>query len=257
VTGRGRDPVLQHVPTGDGEMPAHLWYPPDEPHDPRAGLVVFQEIFGVSDYVRSRCADLAALGYAVLAPEIYWRLEDEAAVDESAPDFLERAVGLAGRVDWDAAVADGVAAMAHLGNLPGVEQVGVLGFCFGGGLAFNVAAVADPAVLVSYYGSALPGLLELAPQVTCPSLHHFGTADAYLPMDTVETIRAAVTDGGSRSDVAFHVHEGAGHAFDNPHPAFHHPAAAASAWEQTTGFLLHRLRGQSGTSGSTPAKSTR
>ena len=66
---------------------------------------------------------------------------------------------------------------------------------FGG--AFNGAIVklkvskAPITAVVSYYGSALPNLLGLAPDVTSPSLHHFGTADAYIPPETVERIRAA------------------------------------------------------------------
>lgn len=228
------------VPTADGAMPAHLWSPhtPDRAAGP--GLVVLQEIFGISDYVRARCADLAALGYVVLAPEIYWRL-DEAEIDEQDPDVLATALGVVSRLDWPAAVGDAVAAIEHLGSREDVEGVGVLGFCFGGGLGFNAAAQGDPAVLVSYYGSALPGLTGLAPQVRCPSLHHFGTDDSYIPMEQVEAIRAAVTSDGSRADVEFHLHEGAGHAFDNPHPAFHHAEASAAAWGQTTRFLQRYL----------------
>jgi carboxymethylenebutenolidase len=60
-------------------------------------------------------------------------------------------------------------------------------------------------------------------------------------MEQVEAIRAAVTEGGTREDVEFHLHDGAGHAFDNPHPAFHHAAGSAAAWEQTSAFLSRHL----------------
>ena len=227
-------PASVTIPTGDGDMPAHLWLPPS---GTGPGLVVLQEIFGVSDYIRSRSADLAALGYVVLAPEIYWRL-DEAGRDESGDDFLERAMGLVARVEWPRAVADAVAALGALrGRAEVTGGTGVLGFCFGGGLAFEVAAHADPDVLVAYYGSALPQLLDLAPAVRAPSLHHFGTEDAYIPMGTVERIREAVAG----PEVEFRLHEGAGHAFDNPHPMFHHARASAEAWTQTTDFLARRL----------------
>ncbi|PFG38856.1 carboxymethylenebutenolidase [Georgenia soli] len=223
-------PTPVNVTTADGEMPAHLWLPPS---GSGPGLVLLQEIFGVSEYIRARGADLAALGYVVLAPETYWRL-GRTTVDESREDFLDQAMELVGQVDWDAAVADAVDAVAALRGRPEVSGgVGVMGFCFGGGLAFNVAAVTDVDVLVSYCGSALPNLLGLAEQVTAPSLHHFGSADAYIPPETVEAIRAAV-DG---PEVEFHLHDGAGHAFDNPHPLFHHAAASATAWAQTVDFL--------------------
>jgi carboxymethylenebutenolidase len=222
------------VPTPDGDMPAHLWLPPS---GKGPGLVLLQEIFGVSDYIRARAADVAALGYVVLVPETYWRL-DGASVDESREDFLDQGLALVGRLDWDAAVADAVAAVAALREQPEVTGgVGVIGFCLGGGLAFNVAAVAEVDVLVAYYGSALPNLLGLADRVDVPSLHHFGTDDAYIPLETVHEIRAAVAGPG----VEFHLHAGAGHAFDNPHPVFHHAAASAAAWEQTVDFLGRTL----------------
>lgn len=223
------------VDTGDGLMPSHLWLPP---RGSGPGLLLVQEIFGVSDYIRKRAADLAALGYVVLAPEIYWRLDDRE-LDELSPDVLDRALSLAGRLDWDTAVSDAVAALDHLKNLPQrTGGVGVIGFCFGGGLAFNVAAVSSPDVLVSYYGSALPNLLHLAPEVTAPSLHHFGEADAYVVPEDVQRIRQAVT---AHPDTEFETYPGAGHAFDNPMPAFHHPEASALAWRRTEAFLQSHL----------------
>lgn len=222
------------IPTPDGAMPAHLWLPQS---GSGPGVLLLQEIFGVSHYIRSRAADLADLGYVVLAPELYWRLED-AEIDESREDFLEQALQTAGRLDWEETVADAVAALGALEErAEATGPTAVMGFCFGGGLAFNVAAVTDVPVLVSYYGSALPNLLHLADQVDAASLHIFGTADSYLTMDTVETVRAAVAG----PDVEVHLHDGAGHAFDNPHPAFHHAEASAAAWRQTADFLRRHL----------------
>lgn len=231
----GSQSAAVDVPTSDGPMPAHLWEPKDG-HANGAGVVVCQEIFGVSDYIRDRCADLAALGYTVLAPEIYWRLDDTE-IDESADDFLERAMGIAGRLDWDLAVADGRAALAHLRGHLGVDRVGLLGFCFGGGLAFAVAAEDEPDVLVSYYGSSIPQQLDLAPRVTAPSLHHFGLADTFIDQETVGRVREAVAGPSTR----FETYEGAGHAFDNPHPVFFHAAASEAAWQTTTAFLQEHL----------------
>ncbi|NCD21080.1 MAG: dienelactone hydrolase family protein, partial [Actinobacteria bacterium] len=71
------------------------------------------------------------------------------------------------------------------------------------------------------------------------SLHHFGTADAWIPMDVVTQIRDAVTAG--RDDVEFELYDGANHAFDNPHPLFHHAEASAVAWERTLAFLARHL----------------
>jgi carboxymethylenebutenolidase len=222
------------VPTDAGDMPALLWRPAS---GRGPGLLLLQEIFGVSAYVQRRGADLAEAGYVVLAPELYWR-QDAEPIDESAPGAIETAMGRAQQLDWDTAVADAVAAYGELaGRADG--PCGVIGFCLGGGLAFNVAAVEDPAVLVSYYGSGLPGLLHLAPQVTAPSLHHFGTADSYLDTGTVAAIEAAVATGASRLE--FERYEGADHAFDNDDLALHHPEASALAWSRTLRFLAREL----------------
>ncbi len=221
------------ITTSDGAMPARLWHP-------QAGtgpaVVVFQEIFGVTDYIRSRCRDLADLGYVVCTPELYWRLGDIRI--EDGPDALEDAVAALGRLDWASAVRDGVATLEHVRSLIEVTgPVGLVGFCFGGGLAFNVAAEDTPDALVSYYGSAVPHLLHLADRVRTPSLHHFGLADTYIPVESVEEIRAAIAG----PDVRFETYEGAGHAFDNPNPIFHNADASGAAWRVTTRFLAQSL----------------
>ena len=197
------------------------------------GIVLLQEIFGVTDYIDARARDLAALGYVVLVPHVYWRQGDPVL---SGDDALPRAMAAMGKLDWDTAVADGAAAVAALRQRAEVAgSTGVFGFCFGGGLAFAVAAAADPDFLVSYYGSALPNLLEAAAQVRAPSLHHFGLEDAYIPAETVERIERALTTGPAAATVL--TYAGAGHAFDNPLPAFHHAEAARHAWDNTVTWL--------------------
>ncbi|GAA5163804.1 dienelactone hydrolase family protein [Ornithinimicrobium tianjinense] len=247
-------PLPHEIAAPDGPLPALLWLPEGAGEGaPAPGLVVFQEIFGVGPYLQDWCARLASLGYAVLAPHVYARQVDDGAqvpvvTRPAAEGGLEEGLALVQQVDWDLAVRDGLAARDALAAVPGVDpaRVGLLGFCFGGGLAFHVAAAAAQAgrpvaALVSFYGSALPNLLGLAEHVDVPSLHVFGDADAYIPMDTVEEIREAVTAGGARPHVRFELHEGAGHAFDNPDPMFHHAPASAAARAQAEQFLTEVL----------------
>jgi carboxymethylenebutenolidase len=196
------------------------------------GIVLFQEIFGVTPYVTARAEDLAALGYVVLVPHVYWRQGDPVIAD--GEDALPRALAAMGRVDWDEAVGDGVAAVAALRDHPEVDgAVGALGFCFGGGLAFAVATRTDVDFLVSYYGSALPDLIGSAADVRAPSLHHFGLDDAYLTPDVVERMERALVAAGA----TVLTYAGAGHAFDNPSPAFHSADASRAAWGATTSWL--------------------
>jgi carboxymethylenebutenolidase len=227
---------IDDVTTADGVMPGHVWLPEG---GSGPGLLLLQEIFGVSRYIRRRAADLAAEGYVVLAPELYWRL-DRQVVDESARDAVEQAMALAGQLEQGDAEADAAAGFAHLAALDEVRGTpGIIGFCLGGGLGFAVAAETEPAALVAYYGSALPMLLDRAPRVTCPSLHHFGTADDYIPMDQVRAITGAVTADGRPAQVE--LHEGANHAFDNDDFFLHHPEASRVAWATTLEFLRRHL----------------
>ena len=101
------------------------------------GLVLLHEIFGVSRYVRDRGRDLAVLGYVVCAPEVYWRLDDHD-LDEDSPDALagrSRCPSGSTGTPRSAIVQD---TLSHLRGMIEVEGgVGLIGFCFGGGLAFR------------------------------------------------------------------------------------------------------------------------
>lgn len=223
-------------PGAVGSIPAALYRPEGEPGPV---LVAVQEIFGRSDYLRSRCADLAALGYTVVLPQLYWRVGADA-VAESEPDALERGIALSQQTNWDDAVAD-VQDCVAWAREQGDGRVGLIGFCYGGGLAYAALSTgsgeAKADALVSYYGSALPNLVDALEVVRAPSLHHFGDADAFIPAEQVAHIREVVESGGAD----FHLWPGAGHAFDNPAPAFHHAEASEQAWRTTVAWLAEHF----------------
>jgi len=225
------------ITAGDGGTFGGLLVRPEAGSGP--GLVLLQEIFGVGPYIEAVAERLAGLGYVVLAPDLFWRIEPGLVLphDEGG---LTKAMETAQRFDPEAGLADCDAALRHLRSLDEVTGgAGVIGFCFGGTLAFQVAARSEPDAAVSYYGSGVPDSLDLADRITCPLLLHFGGEDPYLPRERVEEVLAAVEH---RPNVELHVHEGAGHAFDNHEaPAFHQPEAAATAWGQTADFLSRSL----------------
>jgi carboxymethylenebutenolidase len=205
------------------------------------GMVVIQEIFGVNDYIKGACQRLAKLGYVAMAPDLYWRLGPGIAIDEKEPGGLQRAFGQVGQLDFVQAGEDATAALDHLRGLPEVAsgKAGILGFCLGGGVSYMVAALSDPVTCVSYYGSAVPDALALAGKVRCPILFHFGGADDYIPAEKQEAVMKAFEH---HQGAEFHVHEGAGHAFDNYNAAMmHHERAAREAWARTADFLKRTL----------------
>jgi carboxymethylenebutenolidase len=225
------------VATRDGgQMPAFVARPPSG-NGP--GVVVLHEIFGVTDYIKQRARDLAQLGYVALVPQLYWRLGSDITLPENTPEGLQQAFGFMQRLDQGQAVDDAAAALDHLRTMPASGgKAGVLGFCMGGRLAYQVAAAADPDVLVSYYGSGIASQLQNADRVTAPTIFHFGGDDPYLPVEEAEQISAAFAD---HPETEAHVHAGAGHAFDNPSPMFHHHQASEEAWPQTAAFLQRHL----------------
>jgi carboxymethylenebutenolidase len=216
-------------------MPAHHWLP-DTGRGP--GILLLQEIFGISPYIRRRARDLTDVGYVVLAPEIYWRI-GEGSLDETAEGALDQALDARGKVDWSAAVGDASSALDVLRSMPEVHGgVGVVGFCFGGGLAFNLAAIGDVDAMVAYYGSDVPRLLEMSSQIDAPALYHHGLADDYIPPGTVREIEAVV---GARRGTDFRTYAGANHAFDNDGFFFYHRRASVTAWDTTLDFLAAHL----------------
>jgi carboxymethylenebutenolidase len=207
------------------------------------GIVLFQEIFGVNDFLLGKAKDLAALGYVVSCPDVFWRVERNVSLPHD-DESLERGFELIGRymgeVDDTTKLGDLTATLAHLRALPETQgKVAVMGYCLGGLLSYLVAAAGDPDACVSYYGSAIASRLDLAGAVTCPAIFHFGDRDPYIPNDDVDRIRRAFD---ARADVEVHVQPGAGHAFENLlAPAFADAPAASRSWPLTVEFLRRTL----------------
>jgi carboxymethylenebutenolidase len=219
------------VPVEGGTMGAFLAVP-EVGRGP--GLVLFPEIFGANRHMRRRATQLAGWGYTTLLVDSHWRSDPGLDIDERDADAMPRAMAAVGRLDRDRAVEDGVRAVVYLHSLPEARSAGVFGYCLGGMLAYLVAAADAPAVAVCYYPSGSNTRLEAAASIECPALFHFGTADAYLPSDIADQMRAATSGNPA---VEIHVHPGANHAFDNDDSAFHHAEAREAAERQTREFL--------------------
>jgi carboxymethylenebutenolidase len=228
----------------DGETFDGWTFLPDDGAGP--GVLLLQEIFGVGSFLRAKAADLAALGHVVLCPDVFWRTERRVAHEH---DDAGLAAAYASITRWNEEVEPAVtagdlaAALAHLRALPevGGRKVAVMGYCLGGRLAYELAASSDPDACVSYYGSGIGDrLAATAGSVTCPVLFHYGAADPFIPVEVADAVRAAFA---GRDDVEVHVHDGAGHAFENADaPMFYDPDAAARSWAITTAWLADHLQ---------------
>jgi carboxymethylenebutenolidase len=230
---------VEPVETPDGTFALEVWLP-SAGHGP--GLLLIQEIYGISDYIREVADDLARLGYVVAAPDLFWRLEPgyEARHDDEG---LRRSLEMGSRFDAAQGVADSAAALDRLAALPEVEGgLGVIGFCLGGTIAYFLAAQAEPgalAAVVSFYGSGVPDNTDALDKIDAPVQFHFGGSDSFIPRDQVARVEQAAA---GRENVEVHVEEDAGHAFHNRKaPMFHVPEPAARAWQRTEDFLRRHL----------------
>jgi carboxymethylenebutenolidase len=192
---------------------------------PRGGLVVIQEIFGVNSHVRAVADGFAAGGYRVIAPALFDRIERGVELGYD-PDGVAAGRNLKGRMDWDTPLLDIRAAIDALPDL----NTGVVGYCWGGSLAWLAATRLDGlAAAVCYYGGQINDFRDESPK--CPVLMHFGGEDGGIPIDAVEAIRAA------QPDIPIHVYEGAGHGFNCDHRASYDDGAAATAGRRSMEFL--------------------
>jgi carboxymethylenebutenolidase len=227
---------VEQVAAPGGSFDLTVWVP-DAGQGP--GLLLLQEIYGVSDYIRAVAVDLARLGYVAAAPDLFWRIKPgyQAAHDEAG---LRASLDIGARFDAAQGVADCRTALGRLRALPEVTGgTGVIGFCLGGSLAYLLAAQAPVDAVVSFYGSAVPDHLDLLSQVGAPLLLHFGGSDPYIPRDRVRAVEQAVA---GYPDVTLYVEEDAGHAFHNRMaPMFSQPEPAARAWQRTEEFLRQHL----------------
>jgi carboxymethylenebutenolidase len=165
----------------------------------RGGLVLIQEIFGVTDHIRGLADGFAADGYEVLAPSLFDRLEEGFAAGYDAAG-VAKGRQYSAATSWDQVESDLAAAIAAL-----PPPVFVVGYCWGGTAAWLAACRCDAVAAVSsFYGRRIPELIGEVPR--CPIILHFGRRDPSIPHDTVETIAAA------HPEIPIHLYD-AGHGF--------------------------------------------
>ena len=161
-------------------------YRADPPGKPRGGLVVIQEIFGVNGHIRSVCDGYAADGYLAVAPAVFDRIEPGVDIGYT-PEHVARGRDLRAKANTDEALADITAAR---GVAAEAGKVGVVGYCWGGYLAWlSAARVSGLACAICYYGGGMHEAIGEKPRV--PVLAHFGEKDHMIPVAGVQKLAQA------------------------------------------------------------------
>jgi carboxymethylenebutenolidase len=197
------------IPASDGGSFSAFLAIPEAGSGP--GLVILQEIFGVNESLKAVARHFAEEGYTVLVPDLFWRLEPGVNLGYSAPE-IQKAVDLYKRFDSALAVEDIMTtadAMIELKECSG--GIAVLGFCLGGTLAVLAAADARINAAVAYYPVGVQDMQE-TPDISCPTVMHFGAEDPMCPPEAIERIQSRYVGNPL---VKSYVYPGAGHAFFN------------------------------------------
>ena len=139
-------------------------------------------------------------------------------------------MALRGQIDWNENIKDAISARKAIAS---VNKVGIVGYCFGGTVAWLGACSNSFDAAVGYYGGFIHNFLDRDP--TCPVQLHFGAEDQGIPLENVEKIRAA------KSHVAIYVYEEAGHGFICDHRASYHEKATITSRSRTLSFFEKHL----------------
>lgn len=200
--------------------------------DGAPGLVVVQEIFGLNHHIRATADRFAAEGFSVIAPALFDRVEPGIELGYG-PEDIEKGREIRAKVKTEDALADIAAAVAEL-RKDGLA-VGVVGYCWGGSLAWAAATELDGVdAAVGYYGGEVAKNADRTPR--CPVMLHFGEQDHAIPMSDVETVRKA------HPDIPVHTYP-AGHGFSCDERGSFHPESHALALSRTLPFLRKNLAG--------------
>jgi carboxymethylenebutenolidase len=204
-------------------------YRADPSGKPRGAIVVIQEIFGVNGHIRRVADGFAKAGYVAVAPALFDRVEKGIELGYD-PKSIESGRDIRGKVPLDGTLADLQAAIDYAKPL---GKVGVVGYCWGGGLAFLSATRLDGvAAAVGYYGGLVAAHAQEKPRA--PVMLHFGEHDQSIPMSDVEKVKQA------RPEVPIHLYN-AGHGFNCDERGSYNAEATKTALERTLKFFAEKL----------------
>ena len=219
------------------ETTGFLAQPSDTAIDSPPGLIVIHEWWGLNDNIQSMTEKLADEGYVALAVDLYGG--ELASTPDEARGLMQDAMAQS-----DALTANLESAYRYLQD-QGVEKVGTIGWCFGGGWSLRAALEMPEQIdaTVIYYGQLVDDRDQLA-TLDMPILGFFGEEDGGIPVEGVREFQATLDELGKEAQIE--IYPGAGHAFANPSGERYVAEAAEDAWAKTLAFLDTHLRGEAG-----------
>jgi carboxymethylenebutenolidase len=229
------------IPTPDGPMPA---FSAEAEGDQRGAVIVIQEAFGLTDHIGDVVETYAGHGFRAVAPALFHRAGSPVC---SYDDFEAIRPAMAS-LTAETIATDLDATIAQLGDEGfGPASIGMVGYCMGGSVTLYAATRPGIGAAVTYYGGGLstgrfgfPPLLEIAPEIRCPWIGHFGDLDQGISIEDVEALRTAAATASAPT--AVYRYEGADHGFNcTDRPAVYNADAAAEAFARSYEFFTDHL----------------
>jgi carboxymethylenebutenolidase len=209
-------------------------YVAEPAQNPKGGLVLLQEIFGVNSHIREVADAFAAEGYRVVAPATFHRVKASVELGYTEADMGE---GFGHKTAVEALPAPGVMQdiQAAIDEAKHGGKVGIVGYCWGGLLTWRAAcSLTGLSAAVPYYGGGMTAGDDAKRKPQVPVLAHFGDQDHWIPLDTVEAFREA------QPGVEVQVYA-ANHGFNCDQRGSYDEAAAQLARQRTLAFFAKHL----------------
>lgn len=202
-------------------------------------LLVLQEIFGVNDNIQSVCDEFAQEGYVAFAPDLFWRQRPGIRLEPRAPGAMEQALGLLDRFSDDEAMDDLRRSIAFLKARYACEgDVGAVGYCLGGRIAYLALLHTEVRVAASYYGVGLEQVIGQALPPGKKALLHVAGQDTYCPPAAQ---RVLVEAGRASPAVRVHLYPECHHAFARQGGDHFEAVSASNAYDRTIVFLKSHI----------------
>lgn len=206
--------------TNDGHRLSAYVASPDQPAV--GGIILLHEIFGVTAQMQELAEHFATLGYKTIVPSLFDRIERNTCLDY---DQIKRGKALADACNQQHLLLDLQAAIDALDS----DNTALVGYCWGGGIAYFAACHLQVNAGAAFYGTRLPNYLHQQPN--CPFQFHFGAQDNAISSEVIAQVRTANAD----SDI--HIYQQAGHAFANHARSSFHASSTALAEQRLLSFL--------------------
>ncbi|WP_128927684.1 dienelactone hydrolase family protein [Bradyrhizobium guangxiense] len=205
-----------------------------EPADtPKGAVVVLQDVFGVTAEIRKVADAFAARGYVAIAPSLFDRVKPGASLDHDESGKAE-GTSISAKIGKEQAISD---IQTSVDAVKGAGKVAVVGYCWGGDLAYTAANKVDSiACVIGYDGRET--VTDYREKRKVPTLLHFGESDPELPLEAITQFRAW------RPDVSAFTYPDAARGFGCDERGNFRAEAAEKALERTLFWISQYVEGQ-------------